>query len=245
MPAERHLQTRGAVPCTEDLAEAVGIGAREMESLLRVQRQPLSIDESGVKEGSRTLAELVADPRQECPSDRLDQSSLEQRMDEILGNLDIRERQVLRMRYGLQGEQPLSLERHRQGIAGEQGADSADRRKRDVQAAAAAARRAVRPVLSRIAGASHEGRRRAEGMRRPLRSPRPKEHGEAEGIVTLPDCSAGFARPVNARRRRKASSAPHADSCPLIAFLRAEDCGVVQSWTAGTDIGQHAAGVAS
>ena len=30
-------------------------------------------------------------------------------MDEILGNLDIRERQVLRMRYGLQGEQPLSL----------------------------------------------------------------------------------------------------------------------------------------
>ena len=62
-----------------------------------------------MKEGSRTLAELVADPRQECPGDRLDQGSLERRMDEILGNLDIRERQVLRMRYGLQGEQPLSL----------------------------------------------------------------------------------------------------------------------------------------
>ena len=106
---ERHLQARGAVPSTEDLADAVGIGAREMESLLGVQRQPLSIDSSRVKEGSRTLAELVADPRQECPGDRLDQSSLERRMDEILGNLDIRERQVLRLRYGLQGEQPLSL----------------------------------------------------------------------------------------------------------------------------------------
>jgi RNA polymerase primary sigma factor len=104
-----HLQSRGALPCTEDLAEAVGIGAREMESLLRVQRQPLSIDDSGVEEDSRPLAEVVADPRQEYPGDRLDQSSLERRMDEILGNLEIRERQVLRLRYGLQGEQPLSL----------------------------------------------------------------------------------------------------------------------------------------
>ena len=106
---ERHLQTRGAVPCTEDLADAVGIGAREMESLLRVQRPPLSIDESGLKTDRGRWPRLVADPRQECPSDRLDQSGLERRMDEILGNLDIRERQVLRMRYGLHGEQPLSL----------------------------------------------------------------------------------------------------------------------------------------
>ena len=50
---ERHLQARGTMPCTEDLAAAVGIGAREMESLLRVQRQPLSIDESGVDSEDR------------------------------------------------------------------------------------------------------------------------------------------------------------------------------------------------
>ncbi len=106
---ERHLLACGALPCTEELAAAVGIGARETENLLRVQRQPLSIDGSSAMEGSRRLAELVADPRQECPSDRLDQSSLETQLEEILGNLDIRERQVLRMRYGLHGEQQLSL----------------------------------------------------------------------------------------------------------------------------------------
>ena len=106
---QRHLQARGAVPCTEDLADVVGISARETESLLRVQRPPLSIDKADKDGGSRTLAELVADPRQECPGDRLDQGSLERRFDEILGALDLRERQVLRMRYGLHGEQPLSL----------------------------------------------------------------------------------------------------------------------------------------
>ena len=106
---EQQSQVRGAVPCTEDLADAVGIGAREMESLLRVQRQPLSIDESGAETGSRTLANVVADPRQECPGERLDQSILERRIAKILGDLDIRERQVLQMRYGLEGRQPLSL----------------------------------------------------------------------------------------------------------------------------------------
>ena len=106
---QEHLQTCGAVASTEELACAAGLGVRETENLLRVQRQPLSIDGVGVKEGSRKLAEIVADPRQECPSDRLDQSTLERRIEEIFRNLDVRERQVLRMRYGLQGQQPLSL----------------------------------------------------------------------------------------------------------------------------------------
>jgi RNA polymerase primary sigma factor len=106
---ERLLHTGRAAPGSEDLADAVGIGAREMENLLRLQRQPLSIDAPGVKEGSGALSELIVDPRQESPGDRLDQPGLERRIDEILGDLDLRERQVLRMRYGLQGGQPLGL----------------------------------------------------------------------------------------------------------------------------------------
>jgi RNA polymerase sigma factor (sigma-70 family) len=106
---ERHLQARGAAPSTEDLADAVGIGVRETESLLRVHRQPLSFHEPCAMNGSRTLGDLVADPRQECPSERLDQSGLQRRIEEIFGNLDVRERQVLRMRFGLQGEPLLGL----------------------------------------------------------------------------------------------------------------------------------------
>ncbi len=106
---DRHLQAHGAAPCNEDLADAVGIGGREMEDLLRMQRPPLSIDDAGVDAESRTLAALVADPRQECPGDQVDQGILERRIGEVLGNLDIRERQVLQMRYGLQGQPPLCL----------------------------------------------------------------------------------------------------------------------------------------
>jgi RNA polymerase primary sigma factor len=106
---ERQTQVRGTAPSTDELAEAVGIGARETENLLRVQRPPRSINEPVVSAGSRTLSDLVADPRQDCVGDQLDHSTLERRIEEILGHLELRERQVLRMRYGLLGEQPLSL----------------------------------------------------------------------------------------------------------------------------------------
>ena len=62
-----------------------------------------------MQDGSRPLSDVIADPRQEPGSERLDQGILQRRLDEIFADLDIRERQVLRMRYGLQGEQPLSL----------------------------------------------------------------------------------------------------------------------------------------
>jgi DNA-directed RNA polymerase sigma subunit (sigma70/sigma32) len=52
---------------------------------------------------------MIADPRQAPPGDGIDQDRLQRRIDDILGNLDVRERQVLQMRYGLHGQQPLSL----------------------------------------------------------------------------------------------------------------------------------------
>ena len=103
------FQARGAAPSTEDVAAALGIGACEAEDLLRLQRPPLSIDEPGIHSGSRTLANLVADPRHEGCDGQLDRDALVQRIDEIFARLDVRERQVLRMRYGLQGELPMGL----------------------------------------------------------------------------------------------------------------------------------------
>jgi RNA polymerase primary sigma factor len=111
---ERHLQQHGHSPTADDLSQAVGMKLGDLERLMRVGRQPVSFDDvtrlGGSRgEGSRRLTEMVADPRAICPDDRLDQDGLERRIDSILGCLDVRERQVLQMRYGLQGQSPLSL----------------------------------------------------------------------------------------------------------------------------------------
>jgi RNA polymerase primary sigma factor len=106
---ERHLQSHGVTPNTDELAQAVGIACGEVERLMRVQRTPLSFDDPARRDGTRRLTEMVADPRQTVLGDHLDQDGLERRINDILGVLDIRERQVLQMRYGLHGQQPLSL----------------------------------------------------------------------------------------------------------------------------------------
>ena len=106
---ELHLQCHGTTPNTDDLAHASGIAAGDVERLMRVQRQPLSFDDVRGRDGSRTLRDIVPDRRNASLDDGLDQFGLERRIDSILGNLDIRERQVLQMRYGLHGQQPLSL----------------------------------------------------------------------------------------------------------------------------------------
>ena len=138
---QRHLQTRGAAPCIEDLADAVGIGARETESLLRVQRPPLSIDESGQESGiadaGRTgcrsppgMPQRPARSRQPGAADRRDPR--QSRHSRAAGAAD-----ALRPARRAAAEPG----RHRQAAAREQGADPADRGKRHGEAAAAAARR--------------------------------------------------------------------------------------------------------
>ena len=106
---EDYLQRLGGSPNTDDLAQASGIAAHKVERLMRVQRQPLSFDNVRGRDGTRTLRKIVPDPRHFSPSDGLDQDGLEHRIESILGDLNIRERQVLQMRYGLHGQQPLSL----------------------------------------------------------------------------------------------------------------------------------------
>jgi len=106
---DRHQQFHGAAPNADELAQAAGLAAGEVERLMRVQRPSLSFNESPACGGTRRLAEMVGDPRQVFPGDLIDQHSLQGRVEDILGALDIRERQVLQMRYGLHGQQPLNL----------------------------------------------------------------------------------------------------------------------------------------
>jgi RNA polymerase primary sigma factor len=106
---DTYLQLHGSTPNSDDLASAAGIAVGEVERLMRVQRQPLSFDDPPSRKGTRSLSEMVADPRQTCPDDQIDQHRLEHRLEDVLGALDIRERQVLQMRYGLHGQQALSL----------------------------------------------------------------------------------------------------------------------------------------
>ena len=103
---EQHLVNYGSEPRSEELAKLVGIHENQMERLLRVHRHPRSMNQPILRNGTQNLSDLVPDSCQENPGEKLDQELLRRRVQRTLKSLDSRERQVILLRFGLQGERP-------------------------------------------------------------------------------------------------------------------------------------------
>jgi RNA polymerase primary sigma factor len=98
-------------PRAEEAAEAAGLTLEETERLLRTFRSPISLEESIGRDRDSTLREIVPDHNQADPLEGLDQELLRERIEVALGELDQREREIIRMRYGLDDGEPCTLEK--------------------------------------------------------------------------------------------------------------------------------------
>jgi RNA polymerase sigma factor (sigma-70 family) len=110
---KRHALTQelGRTPTTEELAQALGWPVSEVEQLEGLRQQPLSLDTGAADDGKGTLADLVADTRV-APGEGL-VAVLRARADlaGVLEDLSCAERTVVSLRFGLDGDEPMTLER--------------------------------------------------------------------------------------------------------------------------------------
>ena len=100
-------------PSKEEVAERAALTVDEVESLLRLaneQDSPLSLDSSMGEEHDASLADLVADPLAVAPADAAARRLLGEAVLAALDELDAREKDVVRMRFGLDGTEPMTLE---------------------------------------------------------------------------------------------------------------------------------------
>lgn len=102
MAADRRLaQENTKIPTVEELAEDVGVSVAVTHRALGVNRRPLSLDEPLTSEGENYLGELLPDSRRDDPLGDMQRESLKNSIAEVLSNLSYREREILRLRYGL------------------------------------------------------------------------------------------------------------------------------------------------
>jgi RNA polymerase primary sigma factor len=66
----------------------------------RFDREPLSLDQP-VEDNDVFLGEIIEDRRENDPLKNLNQEMLKSRLADVLESLDYREREILRLRYGL------------------------------------------------------------------------------------------------------------------------------------------------
>jgi RNA polymerase primary sigma factor len=102
MAADRRFtQKHNKAPTVEELAAEVGVSVAVAHRALGVNRRPLSLDEPLASEGNNFLGELVPDSRRVDPMGDMHQESLKIGIAEALQKLSYREREILRLRYGL------------------------------------------------------------------------------------------------------------------------------------------------
>ena len=97
-----HLHAGGAEATTAEIATATGLAPALVESLLAIDRAPLSFDEPLGDEGTTaTVGETVADPHAEQGYERVLEVLEIEAVRHLADGLDERERRVLSAHYGL------------------------------------------------------------------------------------------------------------------------------------------------
>jgi RNA polymerase primary sigma factor len=91
----------GREPTETEIATALDMPADKVRLLLESAKLPLSLDVSTHEADDRDLGERVAERAIESPEDELLRGELADRVEQALSRLDDREKEVLRMRFGL------------------------------------------------------------------------------------------------------------------------------------------------
>jgi len=108
--SRRLLQDHGFEPSVEDTAWAAGLTVEETHCVLQMTRQPLSLDQPVGDHDDSYFGEFLEDYREDDPLQDMNRDLLKSRIADVLGALNYREREIIRLRYGLADGYTYTLE---------------------------------------------------------------------------------------------------------------------------------------
>lgn len=103
-------QEFGREPAVEEIANKMGVTIENVLSLSQVVRETYSLDTIIGDHEEDTLQSVLEDENASCPSMASDEVRRRKHIDEWLGELGEAERTVIELRFGLDGENPRTLE---------------------------------------------------------------------------------------------------------------------------------------
>jgi RNA polymerase primary sigma factor len=91
-------------PTVEEVAEKADLSPSRVREIYRMSQDPLSLDSPVGSEDDTNLGDFIEDARAEAPGEVAIRDLLKAAVDEALADLNERERQVVRLRFGLDDE---------------------------------------------------------------------------------------------------------------------------------------------
>jgi RNA polymerase primary sigma factor len=102
-------QGLGREPDAEEIGKAMGTTAEKVRQILRAAKQPISLETPVGEDEGNTISDFIADRGARMPSEAADDAMLKVQVESALQELNGRERQVLRMRFGLEDGRDRTL----------------------------------------------------------------------------------------------------------------------------------------
>jgi len=95
------IQKLGRDPTPEELSETTGMPVEKVVKVLKIAKEPLSLETPVGKDEDSTLADFIEDHRFVSPQHQVSNLNLQEQTRKILSALSPREEKVLRMRFGI------------------------------------------------------------------------------------------------------------------------------------------------
>jgi len=105
------MHENGREATSGEIGDLTGLEPELVKDLLAISREMVSLDSpmtNGDKDSQSTFGDFVEDDSP-SPEDRLLESSLKEDINVVLGSLSKKERDVIELRFGLNGRTPMSL----------------------------------------------------------------------------------------------------------------------------------------
>jgi RNA polymerase primary sigma factor len=111
MNASRDLMNRhGQTPNVMDLADELELPRDEIRKVMKLARPPISISSPLGDEEDCTFGDFIEDRSTSTPSNALTQEMLRGKIDDVLQSLSLREREVVKLRFGIGRDTTYTLE---------------------------------------------------------------------------------------------------------------------------------------
>ncbi|WP_164102040.1 sigma-70 family RNA polymerase sigma factor [Candidatus Laterigemmans baculatus] len=104
------VQIYGREPTAEEIAARAGLSLDDARVILKMSRQPLSLDQPIGDHEESVFGEFLEDHRDDDPLMEANREALKSQIDRAMQTLNYREREILRLRYGLADGYTYTLE---------------------------------------------------------------------------------------------------------------------------------------
>ena len=99
--SRQYVQYNGCEPTPEDISQLTGISLKKVNMAFEANQDPMSLDAPTDDTESMRLGDAIEDTTAIAPSESTNRRVVRNMLDSVLGSLENKEEEVLRMRFGL------------------------------------------------------------------------------------------------------------------------------------------------